>query len=640
MTAWTAISLAWAPLGGAGARSSAAPPALPRRRWSSRSTSCATARALRARRARARRGIDDRDRLRPRRPAAAGRSSSSPARERRAAGSSSRSPTGTPRARSRRSASSCARALAGDRARRPRMRVRAAAAAVAPLGAGVYLSFSRGAIAVAAARARGARRAGPVARAAPGRRARPAARRSPARWRPRRSRASPSLEGTPADRERDGLDRARAAARCSPLAAAALLRLARGARRRTTTAARRRAARPVAGVGGGLVVVGLVVGGLGERPSAAELARGAGAGRLDDGQLQPLRVLARRARGVRARAARPGSAPAASASTGCSERTIREAVRDVHSLELEMLAELGLVGLLALRPARSAASRWPHGPRCGADPAAAAGAAAAALVAWLLHASIDWDWQLPAVSPPRGRPRGALVAISERGLSGSSRARAANARARAAAIASRASTASSAPRGEVVGLAPHDVLDHRERLLRPPGGALDEARGSMSGAVSGLSSRAPRGRPPPGPSCAGVLPRLQRRRRRAPGGASRAPCTASQAMDEHGDGRDRDPRGRRHSSSAIRGASRLNTQTASTQMTHERRAGAVSRPAYPPAARPGRARVGSITHLRASSKQRRERVQRDDVAERPRHHLERVQHRASRRTAPSTGPSR
>ena len=79
-------------------------------------------------------------------------------------------------------------------------------------------------------------------------------------------------------------------------------------------------------------------------------------------------------------------------------------MRDAHSIELEMAAELGLVGLLAFRllaggvgsPARAALRR---------EPEVAAGAAAATLV-WFLHASIDWDWQLPAVTPARRRPRG------------------------------------------------------------------------------------------------------------------------------------------------------------------------------------------------------------------------------------------
>jgi hypothetical protein len=45
-------------------------------------------------------------------------------------------------------------------------------------------------------------------------------------------------------------------------------------------------------------------------------------------------------------------------------------------------------------------------------PAAAAGCAAAAL-AWLLHASIDWDWQLPAVTLPAIALTGALAVLAE-----------------------------------------------------------------------------------------------------------------------------------------------------------------------------------------------------------------------------------
>ena len=97
------------------------------------------------------------------------------------------------------------------------------------------------------------------------------------------------------------------------------------------------------------------------------------------------------------------------------ERPIPEAVRDVHSLELEMAAELGLVGLLAFglmlggiaAAARTALRR---------DPVLAAGWCAAA-VAWLLHASIDWDWQLPAVTLAAIVLAGALVALAEQPLS-------------------------------------------------------------------------------------------------------------------------------------------------------------------------------------------------------------------------------
>lgn len=70
-------------------------------------------------------------------------------------------------------------------------------------------------------------------------------------------------------------------------------------------------------------------------------------------------------------------------------------VLDAHSLYLEQLAELGLVGLalllLALAPPLVAALR---GPAARAGLAAATGA----YVAFLLHAGLDWDWELPAVT--------------------------------------------------------------------------------------------------------------------------------------------------------------------------------------------------------------------------------------------------
>jgi O-antigen ligase len=93
------------------------------------------------------------------------------------------------------------------------------------------------------------------------------------------------------------------------------------------------------------------------------------------------------------------------------ERPISATARDVHSLELEMAAELGVVGLLALGlmiagialAARQALRR---------HPAMAAGWCAAAIV-WLVHASIDWDWELPAVTLPFLILAGALVALAE-----------------------------------------------------------------------------------------------------------------------------------------------------------------------------------------------------------------------------------
>jgi hypothetical protein len=72
-------------------------------------------------------------------------------------------------------------------------------------------------------------------------------------------------------------------------------------------------------------------------------------------------------------------------------REIEEGVRDAHSLYLETAAELGIVGLLALAAFLAgvvAAARRP-----GAPPAVVA-----ALVAFALHAGLDWDWELPALS--------------------------------------------------------------------------------------------------------------------------------------------------------------------------------------------------------------------------------------------------
>ncbi len=77
-------------------------------------------------------------------------------------------------------------------------------------------------------------------------------------------------------------------------------------------------------------------------------------------------------------------------------RPFAEGVRDAHSLYLETAAELGLIGVAALASllagvalaARDALRRE----------GAAATAATAAVGAWALHAGIDWDWEMPALS--------------------------------------------------------------------------------------------------------------------------------------------------------------------------------------------------------------------------------------------------
>jgi hypothetical protein len=79
-------------------------------------------------------------------------------------------------------------------------------------------------------------------------------------------------------------------------------------------------------------------------------------------------------------------------------RPISLSEQDAHSLYLETLAELGLVGLglllvallvplaAALRRRREDRTLW--------------SAVLAVVVMWMIHAGIDWDWEMPAVTLP------------------------------------------------------------------------------------------------------------------------------------------------------------------------------------------------------------------------------------------------
>ncbi len=300
----------------------------------------------------------------------------------------------------------CAR-IAGDPRRAAWMRV-AAGAATAMLGTGVYLSYSRGAIAVgvlglacvvALAASHAQLRAAIVALAAGA---------AGAAW----VSAFPevaSLSGPPDERAQAGLI---ALGGLVGLSGAAAL-LTRHGLRRGGGDERLPWARWLGPALAGLVVAatfGLLVGGLGERPTQAELAAGAQAGRLttvSSNRYEYWRV------GLLALERDPlkGAGSGGFRVLWLQERSIPEAVRDVHSLPLEMAAELGLVGLAVwlawlagvLLAARRALER---------DRTTAAGWCAAALV-WVLHASIDWDWQFPAVTLPAIVLAGGLVALSE-----------------------------------------------------------------------------------------------------------------------------------------------------------------------------------------------------------------------------------
>lgn len=84
------------------------------------------------------------------------------------------------------------------------------------------------------------------------------------------------------------------------------------------------------------------------------------------------------------------------------DRRVPETVRDVHSLYLETLGELGAVGVAALL-ALIGAFVWAAvvarlRPRSMSR--APAAAASAGLMVWAAHCIVDWDWQMPAVTVP------------------------------------------------------------------------------------------------------------------------------------------------------------------------------------------------------------------------------------------------
>ncbi len=95
------------------------------------------------------------------------------------------------------------------------------------------------------------------------------------------------------------------------------------------------------------------------------------------------------------------------------ERDIGERVRDAHSLPIETAAELGLLGLLALAAlAASVALAARRGLR---DDRGLALGPVAVLAAWAVHASIDWDWEMPALTLVAVLLAGLLIAAAEPG---------------------------------------------------------------------------------------------------------------------------------------------------------------------------------------------------------------------------------
>ena len=73
------------------------------------------------------------------------------------------------------------------------------------------------------------------------------------------------------------------------------------------------------------------------------------------------------------------------------ERTIDETVRDAHSLYFETAAELGIVGLAAL-------AVFLFGIVSMARSSPEAAGAIGALAVYAVHAGLDWDWEMPALT--------------------------------------------------------------------------------------------------------------------------------------------------------------------------------------------------------------------------------------------------
>jgi hypothetical protein len=92
-------------------------------------------------------------------------------------------------------------------------------------------------------------------------------------------------------------------------------------------------------------------------------------------------------------------------------RDVPERAKVAHSLYVETLAELGLVGFAFLAlflagVARAAGGAWRRDAVLAAGPAAA-------LVVWAIHSAIDWDWEMPALTLVAIVLAGLLIAASQ-----------------------------------------------------------------------------------------------------------------------------------------------------------------------------------------------------------------------------------
>ena len=101
-----------------------------------------------------------------------------------------------------------------------------------------------------------------------------------------------------------------------------------------------------------------------------------------------------------------------------------EQPRYPHSLELGVLYQTGLVGGILLFGGLAAALAAALGTRRAAHPERAVAAAAVAVFAyWLLHASVDWFWEFPALTAPAFAMLGLAAAVAPRAAGATARRR-------------------------------------------------------------------------------------------------------------------------------------------------------------------------------------------------------------------------
>ncbi|HEY1509485.1 MAG TPA: O-antigen ligase family protein [Solirubrobacteraceae bacterium] len=292
--------------------------------------------------------------------------------------------------------------LAGSGGRPPAMRA-AAAAAAAPLGMGLYLSFSRGALFACAAglislvvlAPRSEQLRALVVCVTAGVLAAVAA--APFR-------GVTAIAGSASVREREGAIVLALLVLIAVVAAVVQWRLA-GRERSTALALPRRAPWiALALVCAGLALA-IVVGS--KENSAARLSNGATrlatlqSNRYDYWQVA-LRVF--------------GNEPFHGVGAGnwsvywLRERTVKDFAQDAHSLPLQTLAELGVVGALLLL-AFLAGVALSARDALRTAPAQAAGLIAG-FIAYIAHAPLDWDWEMPAVTLVALVLAGAVIALA------------------------------------------------------------------------------------------------------------------------------------------------------------------------------------------------------------------------------------